>query len=116
MVNRHLSFVAKAKLKLACQRRVELNAVQPCCARSQKLRNRTMAGADLDHRALAGIAQRGCDAHAGVLIHQKVLPELRLLRHAKPQCSSMHAAETTGAAERRTESQSHPQSSFAAGP
>ncbi len=74
-----MGIVAEAEGQLPRQRRIKLDAVQPAAALCQQLGDRSVPGADLDHRSLARIAKRFGDLQAGVLIHQKILAQLRFL-------------------------------------
>ena len=73
--------IAEAKGEFACERRIELNAVQPRAAWGKQPGNCAVAGADFNYRALGDIAERVCDANARGFIDEKVLAELGLLCH-----------------------------------
>jgi hypothetical protein len=80
-MNRDVGIVAKAEGEFAGERGVELNAVQASAAWGKQTRDGSVAGTDLDDRAVGDIAERVGDADAGILVNEEILAEFGFLCH-----------------------------------
>ncbi len=73
MVHGDVRVVAEAEGELAGKGGVELDAVQAAATGGERGGDGAVAGADFNDGAGAVVADRGGDAQAGCLVHQKIL-------------------------------------------
>ena len=76
--------VAEAEGQLGGERAVEFAGDEPFGAAGEDFSECAVAGTDLDDGALADIAESVYDGVAGCVVDQKILSELRLMRHGHP--------------------------------
>ena len=76
--NLDLRLFPKTKPKLRCQSPVQLHSDKPLRARRQNVGNRSMPRPNLDHLTRTHIPQRVGNTLPRLVIHQKILPKLRL--------------------------------------
>jgi hypothetical protein len=84
--------IAKAKGQFGCESTVEVERNQSLAAIRKDFGNRTVAWANLDHGALANIAQRVHNGMAGSVIYEKVLPKFWFTFHLHPIVSTCSRA------------------------
>jgi hypothetical protein len=67
--------------KMGCKLTVQYNGQHAPSARRQRFCNRAAAGADLNDCVAGDVSERRNDPLRGLLVHEKVLPELGFQRH-----------------------------------